>query len=155
MQRDMSRERPNRDEFTFFHPLRVRWAEVDSQGIVFNPNYFVYADIAMTEYMRSAGFPYPSFLHELGSDLFAVRAEAEFVGSATYDDALELATRVDYIGRTSFRFRTCIFRGDELLATLHMTYVNAARDDKTPAPLPEVIVAKIIGYERSAPARKS
>ena len=30
---------PNRDSFTFFHPLRVRWAEVDPQGIVLNGHY--------------------------------------------------------------------------------------------------------------------
>jgi acyl-CoA thioester hydrolase len=40
-----------REDFAFFYPLRVRWSEVDPQNIVFNPNYLVYADIAMTEYM--------------------------------------------------------------------------------------------------------
>ena len=29
-----------RDDFAFLHPLRVRWAECDAQGIVFNANYF-------------------------------------------------------------------------------------------------------------------
>ena len=43
----------SRQDFTFFHPLRVRWSEVDPQGIVFNPNYLAYADIALTEYMRA------------------------------------------------------------------------------------------------------
>jgi acyl-CoA thioester hydrolase len=30
-----------RDEFTMIHPLRVRWAEVDRQDVVFNANYFL------------------------------------------------------------------------------------------------------------------
>jgi acyl-CoA thioester hydrolase len=30
-----------RDDFTFFHTLRVRWAEVDRQDVVFNGNYFL------------------------------------------------------------------------------------------------------------------
>jgi acyl-CoA thioester hydrolase len=30
---------PSRDAFRFFHPLRVRWAEVDPQSIVFNGHY--------------------------------------------------------------------------------------------------------------------
>ena len=59
----------SRGEFTFFHPLRVRWSEVDPQGIVFNPNYLAYADLALTEYMRRIGFPYPDGLLRLGSDL--------------------------------------------------------------------------------------
>ena len=44
---------PRRPRFGFFHPLRVRWSELDPQGIVFNPNYLVYFDIAVTEYMRT------------------------------------------------------------------------------------------------------
>ena len=43
----------SRDDFRFFHPLRVRWAEVDPQGIVFNGNYLTYADVAITEYFRA------------------------------------------------------------------------------------------------------
>ena len=31
-----------RQNYTFFHSLRVRWAEVDPQGIVFNGNYLTY-----------------------------------------------------------------------------------------------------------------
>lgn len=38
-----------RQNYTFFHSLRVRWAEVDPQGIVFNGNYLTYLDVATTE----------------------------------------------------------------------------------------------------------
>jgi hypothetical protein len=34
-------QRVTRDDFTFFHTLRVRWAEVDRQDVVFNGNYFL------------------------------------------------------------------------------------------------------------------
>ena len=30
-----------RQDFKFFHPLRVRWAEVDMQKIVFNAHYLM------------------------------------------------------------------------------------------------------------------
>jgi len=39
--------------FTLLHPLRVRWAKCDAQGIVFNVNYFLYFDVAMTEERRA------------------------------------------------------------------------------------------------------
>jgi len=48
-----------RDDFTFLHPLRVRWAEVDRQDVVFNANYFLYFDVAVAEYWRAIGIPYP------------------------------------------------------------------------------------------------
>jgi acyl-CoA thioester hydrolase len=89
----------SRQDFTFFHPLRVRWSEVDPQGIVFNPNDLACADIALTQYMRGIGFPYPDGLLQLGSDLFAVCAEINFRASAKYDDELDLAARIARIGR--------------------------------------------------------
>ncbi len=147
-------DRAAREDFTFFFPLRVRWSEVDPQGIVFNPNYLAYADIALTEYMRAIGFPYPDGLLRLGSDLFAVRSEINFRASARYDDELDLAARVLRIGRTSLALIVGIFRGDEMLCDVVMTYVNASRDTQKPAPLPEAFIETVLGFERHPPERK-
>ena len=38
-----------KQDFSFFHTLRVRWSEVDMQAIVFNGNYLNYFDVAFTE----------------------------------------------------------------------------------------------------------
>ena len=46
-----------RDDFRFFHSLRVRWAEVDMQSIVFNGHYLLYVDVAFTEFWRATGLP--------------------------------------------------------------------------------------------------
>jgi acyl-CoA thioesterase FadM len=35
--------------YNFHYPLRVRWAEVDRQGIVFNGHYLTYFDVGITE----------------------------------------------------------------------------------------------------------
>ena len=39
-------------DFCFTHTFRVRYAEVDAQGIVFNAHYLTYFDCAITEYYR-------------------------------------------------------------------------------------------------------
>ena len=52
----------SRNDFSFFHSLRVRWSEVDPQGIVFNGSYLTYADVATTEYYRHLGVSYPADL---------------------------------------------------------------------------------------------
>ena len=143
----------SRQDFTFFHPLRVRWSEVDPQGIVFNPNYLAYADIALTEYMRGIGFPYPDALLRLGSDLFAVRAEINFRASAKYDDELDLAARVSRIGRTSLSLTFGIFRGEQLLCEVLLTYVNAARKTQKRMKLPEVFVDTVMAFEQLPPER--
>ena len=80
--------------FSFFHTLRVRWSELDPQGIVFNPNYFVYFDLGVSEYMRNIGFTYPEGLSAAGCDMFAVQATANFRASARYDDLIQVGVRV-------------------------------------------------------------
>ena len=142
------------DDFAFFEPLRVRWADVDMQGIVFNPNYLVYADTAMTEYMRTVGFPYPQALLPFGADIFAVGSQIDFKASARFDDVLRVGARIERVGRTSFRFRIAVFRQDELLADVRTTYVCATPgEDRTSLPVPEKFIAMVEGFERLKPER--
>ena len=44
-----------REDFRFFHRLRVRWVEVDLQKIVFNAHYLMYFDTAIADYLARAG----------------------------------------------------------------------------------------------------
>ena len=141
-------------DFTFFEPMRVRWADCDMQGIVFNPNYLVYADNAMTEYMRAVGFPYPEALLPFGADIFAAGSQIDFKGSARFDDVLRAGARVERIGRTSFRFRISVFRGDELLTDIRTTYVCATPgEDRTPIPVPAKFIEIVERFETLRPER--
>ena len=144
---------PSPEDFEFFHGLRVRWAEVDPQGIVFNAHYLTYADVAFTEYMRTIGFPYPDGLQALGTDLFAVSASLDYQGSARFDDELEIGVRVERIGRTSIRFLIGVFRNREILVTARLTFVNATREGVTPTPVPEAFIQRILAFEEREPSR--
>jgi acyl-CoA thioester hydrolase len=141
-----------REHFTFHHRLRVRWGEVDKQGIVFNANYFLYFDVAITEYWLAIGINYPDgFVNVYGTDLFAVKATAEFHGSAEFDDFLDIHGRTARLGRSSMQFLLEIWRGDEHLVSGELIYVNADPASKKSAPLPEILRQKITAYERVAP----
>lgn len=131
----------------------MRWAEVDPQGIVFNANYLVYADVAFTEYMRAIGLPYPEGLAPYGTDLFVVNASLDYQASAQFDDELRIGARVERIGRTSMTFAVGVFRGDEPLVGIRLTYVNATADGVTPTPVPEAFIERVTAFERRAPAR--
>ncbi len=48
----------SRTEYRFFERLRVRWAEVDMQKIVFNGHYLMYFDTAVAAYWRAMALPY-------------------------------------------------------------------------------------------------
>jgi acyl-CoA thioester hydrolase len=144
--------RVNRADFTFRHSLRVRWAEVDRQDVVFNGNYFLYFDLTVTEYWRAIGFRYPEdIVDKFGTDIYAVKALAEYHASATYDDVLEIGCRIARIGRSSLQFLFGIYRGEEHLTSGELVYVNADPKMRKSAPLPELLKQAILRYERCAP----
>lgn len=142
-----------RGDFTFIHSLRVRWAEVDRQNVVFNGHYFLYFDVAIAEYWRAIGFHYPEDLVErFGTDIYAVKASAEYHGSATYDDLIDVACRAARIGRSSLQFVFGIWRGAEHLTSGELVYVNADPGTRKSAPWPDPLRQAIVNYERLAPA---
>ena len=141
-----------RESYTFIHRLRVRWAEVDRQDVVFNGHYFLYFDVAIAEYWRAIGFDYPDdIVEKFGTDIYAVKASAEFHGSATYDDTIDVGCRVGRIGRSSMQFLFGIWRGDEHITSGELVYVNADPKTKKSAPWPEPLKRAILGYERTPP----
>ena len=141
-----------RQDFRFFHRLRVRWAEVDMQKIVFNGHYLTYIDTAIADYWREIGLPYPhGYVERYGNDVYLRKATVEYQGSARYDDELTVYCRVARLGRSSMTFAFEICRGSEApLVTAELVYVNADPQMR-PAPLPDEVREKVRRYERLAP----
>ena len=114
-----------RDQFRHFDRLRVRWAEVDLQKIVFNAHYLTYFDTAVAGYWRALALPYHATMEHLGGDLFVRKATLEYLASARYDDVLDVGIRCGRIGNSSLVFHAAAFRGDAPL-------VGAELDMHTP-----------------------
>lgn len=140
-----------REDFRFGERLRVRWAEVDPQGIVFNGHYLTYFDVAMTEYFRAIGHPYPEPLAPYGSDLFVVHSEIDYHGSARFDDQLDVLARTGRLGSSSLTILFEIHRGDEHLISGQIVYVNADPESRRSVRLPDAIRQSISGFEKVPP----
>ena len=140
-----------RKDFKLAHSLRVRWAEVDPQNIVFNANYLMYFDVGVTEYWREIGCVYPQGFEALGVDSFAVKATLEYHASARYDDLIDICVRTSKLGRTSIRMAVEIHRGTEHLISGELIYVLADPKTRQPAPIPAALRAKIVGFEVTPP----
>lgn len=140
-----------RDDFRFFHRLRVRWAEVDMQKIVFNAHYLMYFDTAVADYWRALAMPYEQAMHQLGGDLYVKKATVEFNASARMDDRLDVGLRCARIGNSSMQFLGAIFRGEELLITCELIYVYADPATQTSRPVPPVLREMLLGYEAGEP----
>ena len=144
----------SREGFRCVYPLRVRWAEVDMQKVVFNAHYLTYIDTAIAEYWREIGLPYPDgYVDRYGADVFLRKATVEYLGSAHYDDNLSVLCRVAELGRTSMTMRFEIWRdgngSDALLVTADLVYVNVDATTKKPTPLPDELRTRVRDYERS------
>lgn len=136
-----------RDEFRFFHRLRVRWAEVDMQKIVFNAHYLMYFDTAIADYWRAMAMPYEESMHLLEGDLYVKKATVEFNASARMDDALDVGLRCQRIGNSSMAFTGAIFRAEDLLITCELVYVFADPKTQTSRPVPQRLRDMLTGYE--------
>jgi len=140
-----------REEFTLLHPMRVRWAEVDMQGVVFNAHYLMYMDTAIGEYWRAVGRGREQALAEIYMRLYVVKATVDFHGSARYDELIDVGCRAARLGRSSAAFAFGLWRGDEHLITGEIIYVHAAPEEKKSAPLPDLLRDVILAYERTPP----
>jgi len=135
-------------------PLRVRWAEADMQGVVFNAHYLTYCDVAVTEYWRAIGLKYPQELVDAGSDTFVRKATVEYFAGAHYDDELFICARTAQLGRSSLRFVLELFRQNDVeraLIAAELVYVNADPKTKKSVPWSDRVRGLIRGFETVAP----
>ena len=142
-----------RQDFRFFHPLRVRWAEVDMQKIVFNAHYLMYFDTAISDYWRAMGLPYEDAMEHLGGDLYVKKATLEYAGSAQFDDRINIALRCARIGTSSMTFEGACFAdarvgaNDKPLVLYELIYVFADPRTQTSRPVPPVLRDLLTDYE--------
>ena len=136
-----------RQDFRFFHRLRVRWVEVDMQKIVFNGHYLMYCDTAVADYWRAMAMPYEETMHQWGGDLYVKKASVEYFASARYDDVLDVGLKCSRIGNSSIVFTGGIFSGEKLLVTAELIYVYADPASQTSRPVPQALRDLLNGFE--------
>jgi YbgC/YbaW family acyl-CoA thioester hydrolase len=138
-------------DFRFLDPLRVRWAEVDMQRIVFNGHYLMYLDTAVGGYWRSLAMPYHETMEMLEGDLYVRKATLEYLASARYDERLQVGIRCERIGNSSMRFTGCVFRGAQPLVTSELVYVFADPATQTSRPVPPLLRSVLEAFEAREP----
>jgi acyl-CoA thioester hydrolase len=108
----------------FRYLLRVRFQEVDVQGVVFNARWVDYIDVAMGEYARILfGGVQPA---QTGIDWRLVKQTVEWKAAGRYDDVLEVSIRTVKVGTSSFTLSFEFRRqgSEALLVTAETVYVR-------------------------------
>ncbi len=135
-------------DFTFIHRLRVRWAEVDGQHVVFNGHYLTYLDVAITEFWRHAGLPYPDALAFHQGDMFVRRNLIEYHAPARMDDWLEIGLRCERIGHSSITVAWAIWTQGRLLVTGEVVNVFVDAHNRVPTAVPQAMRDQLAAFAR-------
>lgn len=102
---------------------RVRFNEVDAQGIVFNSHYLTWCDHAVYEFFRMNGWS-PLDLMDLEVDFVLKKVEIDYHSSAKLDDMVQIVVNVKHIGNSSFRVKYTLTVTENLLCSIEILYVN-------------------------------
>ena len=140
----------SRENFWFFHPFRVRYSEIDGQGVVFNAHYLTYFDTTITEYFRALGFDQYADAQASGIDFHVVRALVEYKQPVPYDTRIDVCVRIERIGTSSITFLLEIHPTgeDRLMTTGEIVYVHTDQKTHRPVPVPEEVRRILLGPAR-------
>lgn len=140
-----------RSDYSFFHPFRVRYAEIDAQGIVFNSHYLIYIDTAVYEYFRALPFDFGEYIARTGKDFHTVHIGLDFISQTTFDERVEVGVRTSKIGNSSLSFEVEIFGRlqDEARVRGGLVWVHADPKTKKSMPLPGELIDLIRDLEGS------
>ena len=138
----------DKSAYRFFHPLRVRYVEVDAQRHVFFGHYLNYFDVALIEYTKAIGYPYQDLV-ESGVDVFYVDASCQYRGRARFDDLLHVYTRIGQIGNTSFTFDFAIYKQAtaEIVVTGRIVAVAVESRTGKPVRVPDELREAVARFE--------
>jgi acyl-CoA thioester hydrolase len=128
--------------------LRVRYSEVDCQGLVYFAHYATYCDIAIHEFFRSLPYDYTEVRKTTGADFNIVRAVLEYRRPLRFDEAFEVEIRLGRIGSSSLTFRPALFAQGEAepRATAEMISVHTDQASMRAVPLPERLLGLLEPY---------
>ena len=120
-------------------PVRVRYAETDAMGVVYNANYLVFFEVARVELMRHYEMIYAD-LEKSGYLLPLIETGAKYLKSAVYDDLLDVKATCIFSYGARIEFHYEVYRGDELLTTGFSKHIFLDKKKKQPARPPKMFI---------------
>ena len=91
---------------------RVRYSEVDQMGVVYYGNYYRFYEIGRVELMREMGIVYAE-LESQNILLPVLEAGTKYIGSAHYDEEIEIISCISELKGVRIRFKYEIFNSDK------------------------------------------
>jgi acyl-CoA thioester hydrolase len=93
----------------FHHRLQVRFSEVDMHQHVYFASYFIYYEIAITEFLKNIGFN-PKLPGSLA--IYVRHVESDYYRPIFFDQIINIGVTILKIGESSLTFELPIFTED-------------------------------------------
>ncbi|SHH40269.1 acyl-CoA thioester hydrolase [Jatrophihabitans endophyticus] len=116
----------------------VRYAEVDQQGVVFNPHYLLYCDEAMGAFCLGRG------LGDFVERVRLKRSGQTWHAAARWGDVVAVDARCTAVGRTSLTMVFEVGVGPRACCSVETVYVHTDAGG-TPVPISEADRAALAG----------
>ncbi|NOR87122.1 MAG: YbgC/FadM family acyl-CoA thioesterase [Bacteroidales bacterium] len=98
----------------FTTQIRVRYAEVDQSGFVYNGNYATYYEVGRSEALRQMGHTYKE-MEDSGIVMPLINQYSRFYKPAIYDDLLTIVTTIPEVPKAKIQFDYKIFNENRVL----------------------------------------
>ena len=135
-------------EYRFYHPIEVRYGDLDSQGHVNNAKYLTYFEQARVHYLLHLGLfePGQSFTN-IG--IILADAHVTFLASIRFGQPVRVGVRTSRLGNKSMTMEYCLEdaeTGQELATGSTVLVAYNYRTNET-IPIPEEWREKIVHFE--------
>ncbi len=118
--------------------VRVYYEDTDLAGLVYYANYLKFIERGRTEALRAAGVDQMALKAQSGLVFVVSRIEADYLRPATFDDLLDVESRVLRLGAASVEMDQRIARAGQALfrARVRLACVDGAgRPSRLPPPV--------------------
>ncbi len=123
----------------FRHSIKVRYGECDMQGVVFNPNYWVYVDDVVDQWLiATLGREWNQRF-----DCVVKKATMEWHAAAHHGDTVEFALSVSRWGSTSFDVRLSATVAGQPVITAEVVYISVEPGTHSPCRVSPSIRAEL------------
>ena len=98
-----------KSDFKVFWETRIRYYELDPQGIMHNANYLAFYDQAVVEYFRDLDYDYEKEIRTTNKDFHTVQVVVQYNKPLYFDDEIEIGLKIKEVGNTSMTWVMGLF----------------------------------------------
>jgi acyl-CoA thioester hydrolase len=136
------------ENYPYYHPITVRFADLDPQGHVNNSVYLTYLESARLGFYEQVGIWHPNRTMQTG--MVVAHTSIDFIAPILFGQSVRVGLRLEKIGTKSFTFTFLIETTPDQIALARGTCVIVAFDPEInkSIPLPDKWRKKLENFSK-------